>query len=142
MVTKAIVFGAIRLGSHGKKSKSFGLRFSLKEGFDEEANHTDDPAHRPAVCASAFGQRVEIFGGAQFGHLQPSYNAVGWNGSVTGNFRHVLGITADFSGVYKSHAASSSVYTYTVGPVFTARLPVVQPFVHGCLVAPPFRVKA
>jgi hypothetical protein len=74
---------------------------------------------------------VEIFGGAQFGHLQPSYNAVGWNGSVTGNFKHVLGITADFSGVYKSHAASSSVYTYTVGPVFTARLPVVQPFVHA-----------
>jgi hypothetical protein len=56
---------------------------------------------------------------------------VGWNGSVTGNFKHVLGITADFSGVYKSHAASSSVYTYTVGPVFTARLPVVQPFVHA-----------
>jgi hypothetical protein len=83
------------------------------------------------LCASAFGQRVEIFGGAQFGHLQPSYNAVGWNGSVTGNFKHVLGITADFSGVYKSHAASSSVYTYTVGPVFTARLPVVQPFVHA-----------
>ena len=31
MVTKAIVFGAILLGSLGKKSKLFGLRFSLKE---------------------------------------------------------------------------------------------------------------
>ena len=83
------------------------------------------------VCAPAFAQRVEIFGGAQFEHLQSSYNAVGWNGSVTGNFKHVLGITGDFSGVYKSRVTDSSVYTYTVGPVLTARLPVVQPFVHA-----------
>jgi hypothetical protein len=83
------------------------------------------------LCAPAFAQRVEIFGGAQFEHLQPSYNAVGWNGSLTGNFKHVLGITGDFSGVYKSHPVNSSVYTYTVGPVLTARLPVVQPFVHA-----------
>jgi hypothetical protein len=83
------------------------------------------------LCTSAFAQRVEIYGGAQFEHLQSSYNAVGWNGSLTGNFKHVLGITADFSGVYKSHRTSSSVYTYTFGPVLTARLPVVQPFVHA-----------
>jgi len=84
-----------------------------------------------ALCASAFGQRVEIFGGAQFEHLQSSYNAVGWNAALTGNFKHVLGITGDFSGVYKSHRTNSSVYTYTFGPVLTARLPVVQPFVHA-----------
>src|SRR5262249_11974408 len=83
------------------------------------------------LSAPAFAQRVELFGGAQFEHLQSSYNAVGWNASLTGNFKHVLGITADFSGVYKSQRASSSVYTYTVGPVLTARLPVVQPFVHA-----------
>ena len=79
----------------------------------------------------AFAQRVELFGGAQFEHLQSSYNAVGWNASLTGNFKHVLGITGDFSGVYNSRRASSSVYTYTVGPVLTARLPVVQPFIHA-----------
>src|ERR1700756_5361303 len=78
-----------------------------------------------------FAQRVEIFGGAQFEHLQPSYNAVGWNASLTGNFKHVLGITGDFSGVYNSRRSNSSVYTYTAGPVLTARLPVVQPFVHA-----------
>jgi hypothetical protein len=83
------------------------------------------------LCAAACAQRVEIFGGAQFEHLQPSYNAVGWNASLTGNFKHVLGITGDFSGVYKSQRASSAVYTYTVGPVLTARLPVFQPFVHA-----------
>src|SRR5215510_2864283 len=83
------------------------------------------------LCTPTFAQRVEIYGGAQFEHLQPSYNAAGWNASLTGNFKHVLGITADFSGVYNSRRASSSVYTYTVGPVLAARLPVVQPFVHA-----------
>ena len=76
-------------------------------------------------------QKVELFGGAQYQHLQPGYNAVGWNASVTGNFKHILGITGDFSGVYNSHRGSASVYTYTVGPVLTARLPVVQPFIHA-----------
>src|SRR6201993_2282749 len=83
------------------------------------------------LCAPAFAQRAEIFGGVQYEHLQSSYNAVGWNASLTGNFKHVLGITGDFSGVYNSRKANSSVYTYTVGPVLTARLPVVQPFVHA-----------
>lgn len=78
----------------------------------------------------AFSQSVELFGGAQFGHLESSYNAVGWNAAVTGNFKHVLGITADVSGAYRSRAVNSSIYTYTVGPVLTARLPVVQPFIH------------
>lgn len=83
------------------------------------------------LCTPALAQRVEIFGGAEFEHLQSSYNAVGWNGSLTGNFKHVLGVTGDFSGVYNSHQGNSSVYTYTFGPVLTARLPVVQPFVHA-----------
>ncbi len=81
--------------------------------------------------APAAAQRVEFYGGAQFEHLQTSYNAVGWNASITGNFKHVLGITGDFSGVYKSKTFSSSVHTYTVGPVLTARMPVIQPFVHA-----------
>ena len=83
------------------------------------------------LCAPVFAQTVEIFGGAQYEHLQSSYNAVGWDASVTGNFKHVLGITGDFSGVYNSRRANTSVYTYTFGPVLTARLPVIQPFVHA-----------
>jgi hypothetical protein len=79
---------------------------------------------------------MEIFGGAQYEHLQSSYNgvgynAVGWNASLTGNFNHFLGITGDLSGGYNSHRTNSRVYTYTVGPVLTARLPVFQPFVHA-----------
>jgi len=77
---------------------------------------------------TAAAQRVEIFGGYQFTHLQPAFNANGWNASLTGNFKHVLGITGDFSGAYRDN---QHVYTYTVGPVLTARLPVVQPFVHA-----------
>jgi hypothetical protein len=73
-------------------------------------------------------QRVEIFGGAQYTHLQPSYNALGWNLAVTGNFKHVLGITGDFSGAYNSNV---DFHSYTVGPVLSARLPIVQPFVHA-----------
>jgi len=76
----------------------------------------------------AAAQRVEIFGGYQFKHLEPRFNASGWNASLTGNFKHVLGITADFSGAYDNGV---KVYTYTAGPVLTARLPVVQPFVHA-----------
>jgi hypothetical protein len=73
-------------------------------------------------------QRVEIFGGLQYTHLQPSYNALGWNLAVTGNFKHFLGITGDFSGAYNSNA---DFHSYTFGPVLTARLPIVQPFVHA-----------
>ena len=76
----------------------------------------------------AAAQRVEIFGGYQFEHINPAFNASGWNASLTGNFKHVLGITADFSNVYKNNL---KVYTYTFGPVLTARLPAVQPFVHA-----------
>ena len=76
----------------------------------------------------AAAQRVEIFGGYQFTHLDPSFNASGWNASITGNFKHVLGIAADFSGAYKNQ---TKIYTYTFGPVLAARLPVVQPFVHA-----------
>jgi len=77
---------------------------------------------------AAAAQKVEVFGGYQFTHLQPAFNASGWNAAVTGNFKHVLGITADFSGAYKDRI---NAYTYTAGPVVTLRLPVVQPFIHG-----------
>jgi hypothetical protein len=80
-----------------------------------------------AFPLAAVGQKVEIFGGYQFTHLDPSLNMNGWDAAVTGNFKHVLGITGDVSGVYKS---GLHFYTYTAGPVLTLRAPVVQPFVH------------
>ena len=80
------------------------------------------------LCFPAAAQRVELFGGYQFTHLQPNFNANGWNASITGNFKHVLGITGDFSGAYKQNVHT---YTYAGGPVLSARLPVVQPYVHA-----------
>jgi len=82
------------------------------------------------LCMPAFAQRVELYAGAQFEHAQPSFNAPGWNASLTGNFKHFLGITADFSGGYRGNP-SRSLHTYTFGPVLSARLPVVQPYVHA-----------
>jgi hypothetical protein len=58
------------------------------------------------LCVQVHAQRVEIFGGAQYKHLESSYNAVGWNASLTGTFKHVLGITGDFGGVYKNRRTS------------------------------------
>jgi len=77
---------------------------------------------------TATAQKVEIFGGYQFTHLRSAFNGSGWNASLTGNFKHFLGITGDFGGAYRQNV---HVHTYTVGPVLTARLPVVQPFVHA-----------
>jgi hypothetical protein len=76
----------------------------------------------------AMAQKIEIYGGYQFTHLQSRYNGSGWNLALTRNFKHFLGITGDFSGSYKS---SADFHSYTFGPVLTARLPVVQPFVHA-----------
>jgi hypothetical protein len=80
------------------------------------------------VAVTASAQGFEIFGGYQFTHLEPAFNASGWNAALTKNFKHVLGITGDFSGAYKGEVKS---HTYTVGPVFAARLPAVQPFAHA-----------
>jgi hypothetical protein len=115
----------------GESHAYFRARLREKASMKAKVLHTCLLAWFVAVPGFALGQRVELFGGAQFEHLESSYNAVGWNASLTGNFKHVLGITGDFSGVYKSRRTDSSVYTYTVGPVLTARLPVVQPFVHA-----------
>jgi hypothetical protein len=60
---------------------------------------------------TSLAQKVEVFGGYQFTHLQPAFNASGWNVAVTGNFKHILGITGDFSGAYKDRV---NAYTYVM----------------------------
>jgi hypothetical protein len=76
---------------------------------------------------AANAQGVEVFGGYTLTHLAPNFNGSGWNAAITKNFKHVLGVTGDFSGTY---SGGNSAYTYTAGPVVTARLPAVQPFAH------------
>jgi hypothetical protein len=80
-----------------------------------------------AVAANA-GTKAEIFGGYQFTRLDGGPNMNGWNGAVTGDFAHFLGVTADFSGVYGS---GLSFQTYTFGPEVHAHLPLIKPFAHA-----------
>jgi hypothetical protein len=72
--------------------------------------------------------KAEIFGGYQYTHLEPSIDANGWNASLTGNVDRWFGITADFSGAYKS---AGHFHTYMFGPVFSARTDKVTPFAHA-----------
>jgi len=83
-------------------------------------------------CLPAVAQdhpKVELFGGYQYTHLEPSLNAHGWNASITGNMNHWFGLAADFSGAYKS---GFKFHTYMFGPVIAARQSErVTPFVHA-----------
>jgi opacity protein-like surface antigen len=72
-------------------------------------------------------QRVEVFGGYQFSHFDPSIDANGWNLAISGNLNRWLGITGDFSGVYKN---SDHIYSFMAGPTFSARIKRVTPFAH------------
>ncbi|MBZ5527096.1 MAG: porin family protein [Acidobacteriia bacterium] len=75
--------------------------------------------------------KLEIFGGYQLTHLEPSFNASGWNASFAGNANHWFGIAADFSGAYKSGA---KLHTFMFGPVFSYRKNErITPFAHALL---------
>lgn len=89
-----------------------------------------------AVPALAQSQsRAEVFGGYQYSRIGGSngFNANGWNTAVTGNIDRNLGITADFSGSYKTVSGiRTAAYTYTFGPVVSlSKNRNVVPFVHA-----------
>jgi opacity protein-like surface antigen len=73
-------------------------------------------------------RRVEVFGGYQFTHFDPSINASGWNAAVSGNFNRWLGVTGDFGGSYKG---GGHLYSFMVGPTFSARTKRLTPFAHA-----------
>lgn len=87
--------------------------------------------------------KAEIFGGYQFLRLGngADINASGWNASLTGNFNSWFGVTADFSGDYKTDAhtigplianVDTKVYSYAGGPVVNLNHGgKVNPFVHA-----------
>lgn len=94
--------------------------------------------------------RIEVFGGYQFLHAGnfdgegDSVNTNGWNAAATFNFTHYLGITADFSGNYKSESivsvqlnptiaypAQVHIYTYTFGPAVSWNTGRIKVFAHG-----------
>lgn len=80
--------------------------------------------------------KAEIFGGYQYTHISADGSGVGfngWNASLTGNVNKYLGVTADFSGAYKSESgASLHIYSYTFGPTISLNHEgTVNPFVHA-----------
>jgi len=80
------------------------------------------------VGAAQAEERAEVFGGYQFTHLEPSFNANGWNGQFTYNLSQHFGIAGDFSGAYKD---GFHFYTYSGGPVVKMDLKTVKPFAHA-----------
>jgi len=87
--------------------------------------------------------KLEVFGGWQYQHLGGDMGyvlgnslPVGWNASVTGKINKHLGVTADFSGNYKSYtnagiAGHTHLYTFTGGPVYSLNSESkFNPFVH------------
>jgi|SRR5882762_1643403 len=80
------------------------------------------------TCLPAFGQRAALFGGYQLTRLDGGTTLNGWNASLTGSLASFFGITADFSGVYKS---GSKLHTYTFGPEVRAHVAGIRPFAHA-----------
>ena len=77
--------------------------------------------------------KAEIFGGYQFTRVggPGGVNANGWNLAITGNVNRWFGVTADFSGAYKSMGGiNANAYTYAFGPTITRRQERVNPFAH------------
>lgn len=93
--------------------------------------------------------RVEVFGGYQYLHagnidsFGHGANTNGWDTAATVNLNSYLGVTADFSGSYKtanvpgpfggsnSFQAHVRVYTYTFGPVVSLNSGgTLKPFAH------------
>jgi hypothetical protein len=86
--------------------------------------------------------KLELFGGYQYlhngdisvnGQSQPGssqgYN--GWDASARFNVAKFIGVEGDFSGSYANvSGVSTHVYTYSGGPVVSARVGGIQPFVH------------
>jgi hypothetical protein len=89
----------------------------------------------------AFAQKAELFGGYQLTHVNSGATVVsgvpvstsgtninGWNASLTGNFAPFLGLTGDFSGVYKN---GGKFHTYTFGPEVHVHAGGIKPFAHA-----------
>jgi len=89
--------------------------------------------------------KAEVFGGYQYLHTgtihisgvgdipDSSQSWNGWDASLRGNFSRHLGLEGDFSGTYATiSSVSSSVYTYTGGPVVSYDAGgKFNPFVHA-----------
>jgi hypothetical protein len=90
----------------------------------------------PALCQGY--SKAEVFGGYQYTRINPGSgisgeNFNGWNGAVTGNLNHWLGVTGDVSGAYKSiSGVSLKQHTFMFGPTIASRSSdKFTPFAHA-----------
>lgn len=95
------------------------------------------------ICACSlftFAQenpKAEVFAGYQwtsvdFGSGVDRQNFNGWNGALTGYFNKNLGITADFSGAYKTIAGENAkLHSFTFGPTLRAPMGKATPYFHA-----------
>jgi peptidoglycan-associated lipoprotein len=90
--------------------------------------------------AASAQDRVEVFGGYSYEHLQNSgsvtnLNLNGWNAALTFK-HHWYGVTADFSGLYGTPtvatiAINEHQHNFLFGPHVSAHLWKVDPFAHA-----------
>ena len=94
---------------------------------------------RPNIPADIGGSGADGEAAAEIGEFALG-NVLGWGADVTVNINQTFGITADFSGHYKSLDvsfegdrvdASADLHTFLFGPKFTMRNERVSPFVHA-----------
>jgi hypothetical protein len=85
--------------------------------------------------------KLEVFGGYQYQSIGSDLGRQigspfnGWDASVTANLSKHFGVTGDFSGNYHSFTyggdnASSRIYTFAGGPVYSFGSEKFNPFVH------------
>jgi len=87
--------------------------------------------------------RFEVFGGYEYLHFgnqtingqtvsNSSEGFNGWNAAGIFNFSRNFGVEGDFGGAYDTTSGvSTHIYTYTGGPVVSANLGNIRPFVHA-----------
>ena len=95
----------------------------------------------PLALVAQEESRAEIFGG--YSHLHNSGNNFnGWGAQATANFTPYFGLTADFTGNYRTQAAFSPItgfaisadqrlYTFMAGPTLRAGFGKFSVFGHG-----------
>jgi hypothetical protein len=72
--------------------------------------------------------KPEVYGGYQFTSTDGGWHASGWNTAANMYITRHIGVTGDFSGVYKS---GQSLYTYTFGPVISRPKSGFSPYAHA-----------
>jgi hypothetical protein len=72
--------------------------------------------------------KPEVYGGYQFTSTDGGWHANGWNAAANMYITRYVGVTGDFSGVYKS---GQNLYTYTFGPVVSVPKRGFSPYAHA-----------